>query len=322
MINIFSVSVVLPVYNCEQFIENAIRSALIQPEVCEVVVVNDGSTDASEAIIKQLQAENPKIKLYNHPNKINKGRSATRNLGIRKATGAYIAFLDADDFYLENRFKNDQLIFKNNKSADGVYNAVGFHFYREIIEDEGSFKLNTVTQKISPDMLFESLICGKYGYIHLDGLTVKREVFEEVGLFNESLMVAEDSDLIFKISLKCQLLPSIIEEPLAKRGIHNNNIFNREDLYQIYNIKMYESVFIWSGKNKVPFNKIDILLKWIWILKYKEKNSLLGYIRHWFYLFYNTPKCFFSYLSVKYFPIIRLRQKLFPFLFKHKVLSK
>ena len=312
----FKVSVIIPVYNCEDYIEKAIASVLQQPEVFEVIVVNDGSNDSSEAITKQLQTQNPKIKLYHHLNKVNKGRSATRNLGIQNAKGNYIAFLDADDYYLEHRFKNDQLIFENNPYIDGVYNAVGFHFYRNIIENEASFKLNTVTEKISPKRLFESLICGKYGYIHLDGLTVKKEVFDEVGLFEESLMVAEDSDLIFKISLKCQLMPSIISEPLAKRGIHNNNIFNRDDLYQIYNIKMYESVFIWSGKKNIPYKRIDILLKWIWILRYKEKNSLLGFIKHWFYLFFNTPKYFFSYLSIKYFPIVRLRQKLFPFLFK------
>ncbi|MDA9069416.1 glycosyltransferase family 2 protein [Flavobacteriaceae bacterium] len=312
----FSVSVIIPVYNCESFIEKAIESVLLQSEVFEIIVVNDGSTDDSLSLIEALQKEDDRIKIYHHKNAINKGRSATRNLGIQKATGNYIAFLDADDYYLSNRFENDKKIFSNDSKCDGVYSAVSFHFYRETKAFElPYFKLNTVTQLIKSDNLFEALISGKYGYIHLNGLTLKKSVFNDVGLFNEALIVAEDSDLIFKIALKCQLQPSIIDVPLAQRGIHDNNVFNRGDLYQIYNIKMYESVFIWSGKNKIPLRKVDILLKWIWILNYKEKKTLLGYIKHWSYLFYKTPKWFFTYLSLKYFPIVRLRQKLFSFLY-------
>lgn len=313
----FSVSVIIPVFNCEAFIEKAITSALQQTEVFEVIVVNDGSTDSTEITIERLQKQNSKIKLLHHKNKINKGRSASRNLGIKNATGNYIAFLDADDYYLEDRFKNDKHVFQNQPSAHGVYNAVGFHYYRNIQEfEKKSFKLNTVTQIVNPECLFEALLSGKFGYIHLNGLTLKKGVFNLIGVFNESLIVAEDSDLIFKMALKCRLFSGIIDTEKARRGIHNSNIFNNSALYQIYNIKMYESIFIWSGKHNLPIKNIDILLKWIYILKYKEEHGILNYITHWASLFFVTPKWLFTYLSLKYFPIVRLRQKLFPFLFK------
>ena len=108
----FLVSVIIPVFNVEQFVEKAIISALQQPEVFEVVVVNDGSTDNSLQIITKLQAEYSRVKLCHHPNLVNKGRSASRNLGIKKAICNYIAFLDADDYYLENRFTNDKIVFE------------------------------------------------------------------------------------------------------------------------------------------------------------------------------------------------------------------
>mgnify|MGYP003630548675 FL=1 len=121
----FSISVIVPAYNVEQFIEKAIVSIIQQPEVSEILVINDGSTDKTLEIVEKLQKNDYKIKIFNHYNSINKGRSASRNLGIKNAKENYIAFLDADDFYLENRFANDKKIFDKNKYIDGVYNAVG-----------------------------------------------------------------------------------------------------------------------------------------------------------------------------------------------------
>jgi glycosyltransferase involved in cell wall biosynthesis len=315
----FSVSVVIPAFNVENFIEKAIKSALQQPEVNEVVVVNDGSTDNTLQILENLKNSDSKIKVYHHENKSNKGRSASRNLGILKASDNFIAFLDADDFYLNSRFKNDEAIFKNNKNIDGVYNAVGFELYREVTESElGKHKLSTVTKRINPDELFEAIVSSKYGYLHLNGLTIKKTVFDTVGLFNESLVVAEDSDIIFKMALKCKLESGIIDEPIASRGIHEDNIFTREDLYKKYNVKLFESLVNWSCKNGISLKNIDTLLNWLWFFKFKETNSLIAYLFYWIYLFWRNPKLLFSKLGVKYFPLVRLRQKLFSFLYNHK----
>ena len=124
----FSLSIIIPVYNAESFINKAIESACGQPEVTEIVVVDDGSDDGTQKIVSQMLKTDDRIKVFHHENKLNKGRSASRNLGIQKSTGHYIAFLDADDYYLENRFTNDKIVFEQNEDTDGVYNAVGFHF--------------------------------------------------------------------------------------------------------------------------------------------------------------------------------------------------
>lgn len=313
----FSISVIIPSYNVEQFIETAIVSALSQTEVNEVVVVDDGSTDNTLQIIKDLQLSNAKIKIHHHKNHLNKGRSATRNLGIQKAKENYIAFLDADDFYLEHRFANDKQVFQNNEKCEGVYNAVGFHFYREATEDEKlNLKLSTVSQTIKPDELFDAVICSKYGYLHLNGLTVKRSVFDKIGFFNESLIVAEDSDIIFKMALKCCLESGIIKEPIAKRGIHEENIFTRIDLYKKYNNKLYESIIKFSFDNKISIKKIDTTLKWLWIIRDRQKYSLFNDILYWCSMTLKQPKLLFSYLIIKYFPIIRRRKILFPYLYQ------
>ena len=319
----FSISVIIPVYNGERFIKKAILSALQQPEVAEIVVVNDGSTDATQAILEDLQSKNSKLKVFHHKDNLNNGRSASRNLGIEKAAKNFIAFLDADDFYLENRFENDRNVFQKNKKCDGVYNAVGFYFYRATTTLEmQKNKLYTVSQKIRPDFLFEALLSGKYGHFHIDGLTVKKSVFEAIGTFNKELVVAEDTEVFWKMAIKCQLFTGVIDSPVAIRGVHDNNVFNDKELYAKYTIKMFETLVIWCSNNQVAYSVKDDLLKWIWILIYKQKNKLIADLIYWKHFFFSQPQLLFTILSIKYFPIVRYRQMLFPFLYKRNIRLK
>lgn len=311
------VSVVIPMYNAIAFIEKAITSALQQDVVKEVIVVNDGSTDGSFELLQKLQQKEGRIKIHQHPNFENKGRSASRNLGIQKATGKYIAFLDADDYYLENRFANDIKIFQENKNCDGIYNAVGFHFYRPATSLElQTHQIYTVRQVIKPDFLFEALLSGKFGHFQIDGLTVKKALFDATGYFNEALVVAEDTDIFWKMTLVGNLYTGIIDSPVALRGVHESNIFDNTEIYKIYTIKMYESVLFWGSKVKLPISKNDLLLKWVWLLRFKQKKTLVQDIKYWFFLFKNSRELVFTYLSFKYFPIVRLRKNIFPFIFR------
>jgi len=315
----FNVSVIIPAYNAEKYIEKAINSVLNQTEVHEIIVVNDGSSDGTLKIVERIQKFNPIIKIYHHSNKENKGRSATRNLGIKKATGNFIAFLDADDFYLKNRFKSDKKIFQENANVDGVYNAIGVHFYRSssALEKE-SLELYTIKEKIKPEKLFETLVNGNKGHFSIDGLTLKRSVFNKVGLFNVNLNVMEDTELIWKIALKCKLESGVINKPVAKRGVHDSNVFNKEELYNKNYSKVYESLISWASKNRIPLKNVDLLMKWLWIFRTKEKNNLMHDIKYWIYIFRRSPNLLFTHLCLKYFPIVRNRQIYFPFFFKPK----
>ena len=312
-----NISVVIPVYNAERFVKKAVFSALEQPEVAEVVLINDGSTDGSLEILELLEKNNNRIKIYHHKNKCNKGRSASRNLGIKKATQPYIAFLDADDFYLENRFKKDVNLFQFNPNIDGVYNMIGVFFYRDYSQDEmSSLNRTGIDEQIHPNELFEMLLSCKKGYFSIDGLTVKKHLFERVGFFNEDLLVAEDTELFYKMALLGNLETGETHSPLAMRGVHEANVFNENNIYDIYRPKMYESLIKWMLINKIDQNKIDLLLNWMWYYRYKNNYRMIKEIRYFFYLFISNPKLLATILSLKYFPLVRLRKQLFPFLFK------
>jgi glycosyltransferase involved in cell wall biosynthesis len=95
-----SVSIVMPVYNAEKFLARSIESVIHQsyPSI-ELLLVNDGSTDRSEAICRKYALEDPRIKILSQKNK---GPAAARNAGVREAAGEFVFFLDADDFISEN----------------------------------------------------------------------------------------------------------------------------------------------------------------------------------------------------------------------------
>ena len=313
----FEVSVILPVFNAESYVAKAIESVLQQAEVEEVIVVNDGSTDGSLAIIKEFQNIDERIKVFHHKNKQNKGRSETRNLGIQKATSNFIAFLDADDFYLKNRFTNDQLKFEEDHSVEGVYNAIGAHFYKESsLVEKQPLQLTTVSNAIVSEDLFKTLLSGSFGYFSIDGLTVKQSVFNKTGLFNSALVVTEDTDLIWKMALKCILVPGLIEQPVAMRGVHDDNVFNNQELYEEYNLKLFESIAFWSTKNNIKIKNIERIIEKVWILKSRQTHSILKKISYWFYLTVNMTSTLFTYLTVKYFPLVRYRKTLFSFMYK------
>lgn len=94
------VSVIIPVYNTEPYLEKAVKSILNQTLTeLEIIAVNDGSTDNSLEILKELQKTDARLHIYSQPNQ---GLSVTRNTGMSKATGEYIYFFDSDDFLRED----------------------------------------------------------------------------------------------------------------------------------------------------------------------------------------------------------------------------
>jgi glycosyltransferase involved in cell wall biosynthesis len=317
----FEISVIIPAYNVEDYIARAIQSALKQSQVREVIVINDGSTDNTQNILKLLQKDDNRIKILHHLGEVNRGRSVSRNLGLLNSKSNYIAFLDGDDFYLKNRFKKDIKIFKNDPDCDGVYNAVGFIYYnKELIKKSQQQELYGVKKTIPPDKLFKYLLNGKYGHFQIDGLTVKRSIFLKTGFFNNELVVSEDTDLFWKMALKGRLITGHISQPVAMRGIHNSNIFNRIDIYKKYRFKLYESLIFWGAKNNIPLSNIDQLMEVLWLLKHKDKLGMLKEIKYWIALFFVKPRILFSYLSLKYFPLVRRRKQLMTLLIKSKSL--
>jgi glycosyltransferase involved in cell wall biosynthesis len=233
-----NISVIIPVFNAERFLQKAVASALVLPEVKEVLLIEDGSSDNSFEVCKALETGNDKIRLFAHPNHENKGAGASRNVGIENATGDFIAFLDADDFYLPNRFEAERNIFETQPDVDGVYGALGFHYYSEEGKekyDKASFgKLTTLNGKPSFNELFLSLtwLHPKInGHFSIVALTLKRKIFDDKAERFGLLKMHEDTVFIIQLSLSCRLEAGIIDRPVALRGVHHDNrIVNNKEI--------------------------------------------------------------------------------------------
>lgn len=127
-------SVVMTVYNAEKYLRDTIESVLRQTmKNFELIIVNDCSTDSSEEIVKSYLTDK-RIKYFK--NEKNLKVSRTRNFGVSKAQGKYVAFIDSDDIWLDNKLEK-QLKYIKEKNAKIVYSGYGF------IDDDGNY-LNRV----------------------------------------------------------------------------------------------------------------------------------------------------------------------------------
>lgn len=187
-----SVSVIIPCFNREKYIGLAVKSALrgsFQP--CEVIVVDDGSTDSSLNILRDLELRG-EIKLLVHPCYRNCGQAASINLGLGQAQGNYLAILDSDDLFAPSKLE-EQIRFLEDNPKIGMVYGQGY-----AIESGGSqlFKLLPDNHEEPSDPNSLLLDC----YMALPGgALVRREIWEKAGYFEENFRAAQDHDMALRL---------------------------------------------------------------------------------------------------------------------------
>ena len=293
---VFEVSVVIPVYRAERFVERAIKSVLDQEEAREILLIEDNSPDRCLEICTEYADRYDRIKLLRHPNNENRGAGASRNLGIRHASCAYIAFLDADDMYLPNRFEQARKIFENDTSVDGVYEYLGTHYddieYREAHLSRVGGEITGMTRKIAPENLFEALVCGRSGQFHLDTFVIKKEALTDKYLFDESLIQGQDTDLLYRLSSRYKLVQTDGQNIVALRGVHKGNrVFDREEA------KIYRKQYLHKSLKNLFYGSLNRKANIALVRRYIAKTRL-------YYQFIGRVP--FVPYRVKTFPLVAL----------------
>jgi glycosyltransferase involved in cell wall biosynthesis len=205
------ISVIIPAYNCEQYIVEAVDSVLNQTvKDTEIIIVDDGSTDNTRDITARYGAK------IRYVRRENKGVSAARNTGIGLARGRLIAFLDADDIWLPGKLERQLRAFEENPSAGLVTCGLTVidekgTAVREIKEEPAADKQNILEKMVIRGIVGTSPSC----------VMVKRECFDKSGIFDETLCGAEDRDLWMRIARHYQVI--ILPECLIKYRVHDNN---------------------------------------------------------------------------------------------------
>ena len=175
------VSVIMPALNMGRFIPDAIASIVRQSRaVTEVIIIDSESVDGTEDIIARLMEEGAPIRLLQSAAT---APSAARNEGLLAARGDVIAFLDADDLWPEGKLAR-QLDYLQACADKGMVS--GFVRYFD--------KLDPVTLAPARNSRVETLF-----HVHLGACLYRREVFERIGYFNESLLYSEDVDLLLRV---------------------------------------------------------------------------------------------------------------------------
>lgn len=258
------ISVIIPVYNAAEFLEKAVNSAAHFDEVKEIILAEDQSTDHSLEICKKLAFENSKVRVFQHPNGENRGAGASRNLGIDHATCDFIAFLDADDYYLPNRFDAEKKLFSDS-NVGGIFGAIGTEYLTEKgkQEFESKFKqisLSTVNYPAEGEEVFRGLLSltpKTFGTsFHLNSLTIRRNSLKQYNIrFNETLRVHQDSELILRLAYHCHLKTGIIDKAIAIRGIHDDNritkIIRYTPQYNQRQLLLWKSMNDWAVLNRI-----------------------------------------------------------------------
>jgi glycosyltransferase involved in cell wall biosynthesis len=192
------ISVIMPAYNAEKHIARALESIRAQtyPNV-EIIVVDDGSTDATEDVVRRTAPNARYMKI------INSGPAAARNEGNLHAKGKYLAFLDADDLWHPRKLEL-QVAYLERNPAIGVV----FCMWCETLPNETNidwrkkqrFKeplsLAIMAEKsgwLYPDLLLDTMI-------HTSSVVLRKALFDELGGFNRALTIGEDYDLWIRLS--------------------------------------------------------------------------------------------------------------------------
>lgn len=299
----FQVSVIIPVYNAAKFVSQAVESALEQPETAEVLLIEDGSPDNALEICQHLTEKYEKVKLLRHPNGENRGAGASRNLGMKNALYEYIAFLDADDYYLPGRFTITRQIFEEDVTCEGVYEAARTFIEnksgeeRWLLAGRSPDRFYTMKKNIPPEELTKALLnSGKFGYFILDSFSLKKSVLLKTGFMNEQLKLHQDTDFILRASCVARLLPGRLAEPVSMVRVHDlNRITASKSQSQKYKnrMKFWMSLYDWVKENGKPEMEQEII------------HAIVGYNRSHKY-FKNFPTKIFPARLVWTTRLIRL----------------
>ena len=203
------ISVIIPVYNGERYLAQAVESALAQSwRRMEIVIVDDGSTDGSADVARRF-APSAKYDVQPHA-----GPGAARNRGVEMAQGDYLAFLDADDLWVKDKLKLQMAAFDSDTSPDAVFGHV--------------------EQFVSPDLpreLAEKMDCPtELAPARLPGtMLIRNETFRKVGWFSSDLRVGEFVEW-YSRAAELPTKDTIIPQMVLRRRIHatNSGILHRD----------------------------------------------------------------------------------------------
>lgn len=237
------VSVIMPVYNGENFLKEAIESVIAQTYTdWELIIINDGSTDKTEEIIQDFLTDKRLKYLFQE----NQGVAKARNNGVKKCQGEYLAFLDADDIWLSEKLEFQMKVVK--RSIEPIFVCTNF-FY---INNNGEIKGELFSKNIKSYQGFVQKMLLTRNIISTSSVLMPKDIFLKLNGFNEKIKIKVGEDYEFWLRVSGLIKLVCLEKSLIKYRVHlnqttKNKIKNGKEI-----LKLYFYLFI----NIQEFNKL------------------------------------------------------------------
>ncbi|WP_170235775.1 glycosyltransferase family 2 protein [Colwellia demingiae] len=259
------VSIVVPVYNGEQYLAKTVESILNQNyQNIELILVDDGSSDKSAEIMQELEKKDTRIRsFYNQ----NGGVACARNFGIKQAKADFIAFCDQDDLWLATKLSKQIPLFNNPKIGLVYCGAIAkYEMYNK--QSKPSFD-----NKYKGDV-FSQLV--KLNMFTCCTAVARKTYLEQVGGFDDdrALMGVDDWHLWLKLAMVCEF--DYVEEHLAVHVFHGDN-------YSLNDEKMHEAEIVCLNKIELIAKQYDKTADWALIKQHLHVRYAKSYIFSGFY---------------------------------------
>ena len=248
------VSVIIPYFNNEGTILRALESVYLQTyKNIEIILINDGSTDNSERIVKEWIVKK-NIQHIINLSQSNKGPSVARNRGIKIASGDYVAFLDADDSWNEKKLEIQMNVFEKNKDIAILGSDYELNYNNKMLikgKNNGDLLYVTFNQRLLKN------------YFNTPSVIIRKSILIDNNIFfNESQKYAEDTMLYLEVLREnigakiCSPLITLYKPELSKEGLSSNIIKTEKyELINFYNLYRKNNM----STKKITFSKLMFL---------------------------------------------------------------
>ncbi|MBD2693188.1 glycosyltransferase [Anabaena catenula] len=284
------ISVIIPVYNGEKTIRETLESVLNQSfSLIEVIIINDGSTDATLEIIQSIS--DSRLQVFSYPNS---GIAVSRNRGIAKASGEYIAFIDADDLW-----KPDKLKFQVNTLEQNSEAAVAYSWCDHI--DESSRFLRSGSRFTANGDVYSKLLVANFLENGSNPL-IRADALASIGGFEASLSPAEDWDLWLRLARQYHFV--VIPYPQVLYRISSTSLSSNILKMEVVSLQIIKCAFSQAPESLQHLSKYSIGNLYKYLLykileKPSEKNTPIICLRFLWNIVKNDSSILFSKLFVK-----------------------
>jgi len=245
------VSVIIPTYNMDRYVLEAVDSALSQTyKPLEIIVVDDGSADTTYSRLTPYIEQGNISYVFQE----NKGLATTRNTGIREAHGEYIAFLDADDLFLPRKIEQQVAFLETHPHCDISYCDL-WHFFdgapdRLFHHEYQFYEGNAILKKLL-----------NKNFINPLSVVLRKQTIEHCGLFNEAYLRSEDWELWIRFAEKGMKF-CFLKEKLAKYRMRRNGSLSHDFEAEVQRKETTLSIFIKLKQTMSWKKQAHLLFPW------------------------------------------------------------